>query len=76
MDAEKQVRKLLGSDGTFVRHGRHDVYRIYGIQITITNTRTDTRGWKNNLAEIRRAQRQWLTTTNVNQRNLQIGRGR
>lgn len=69
VDAEKEVRSLLKREGVFVRHGRHDIYRIYGIQVTITGTRTDVRGWKNNLAEIRRAQKTWRQD-DENQRHL------
>jgi hypothetical protein len=57
MSAEKAVIELLKAHGTFVRHGRHEVYRFQGRTITITTTNTDHRGWKNKLAELRRIMR-------------------
>ena len=57
MSAQKEVAALLKAHGTFVRHGRHDVYRFYGATVNITGTNTDHRGWKNKLADLRRIMR-------------------
>jgi hypothetical protein len=57
MDAQKEVRKLLKEHGQPERHNRHEAWRLNGHLVVITNTRTDDRGWRNKLAEVRRCMR-------------------
>lgn len=57
-DAKAACLRLLAAHGQLLRHNRHQVYRFFDRNITITNTRTDFRGWRNKLCELRRIQRE------------------
>ena len=56
-DARAACLRLLAEHGRLIRHNRHAVYDFHGRHVTITNTRTDYRGWRNKLCELRRIQR-------------------
>lgn len=55
MDAKKESLIILKSQGRRVRNNRHEMWRLNEQLITVTQSRTDRRGWINKLAEIRRA---------------------
>ncbi|WP_454735422.1 hypothetical protein [Cupriavidus necator] len=57
-DARAASLRLLAEHGRLLRHNRHAVYDFFGRRVTITNTRTDFRGWRNKLCELRRIQRE------------------
>lgn len=55
MDGKKAVHALLAEHGVRVRHNKHEMWQVNGVNVVITGTKTDNRGWLNKLSEIRRA---------------------
>lgn len=58
MDARKESLRLLSEHAVLERHGKHETWRLNGHLIAVTGTKTDDRGWRNKLGEIRRALKQ------------------
>lgn len=66
-DARAACLRLLAEHGRLIRHNRHEVYEFYGRHVTITNTRTDRRGWLNRLSDLRKIQRAAIEKENDEQ---------
>jgi hypothetical protein len=58
MDAKEEIFRILREHRTqLIRHKKHQVYRLLNGKIfVIGTTRTDIRGWRNRLAQLRRLQ--------------------
>lgn len=58
MDAKAEVFRILKEHrAQLIRHKKHQVYRLPNGKIFVTgSTRTDIRGWRNRLAQLRRLQ--------------------
>jgi hypothetical protein len=56
MDSRQEIYRLLRDHrADLVRHNRHKVYRLpNGALFVMGETRTDYRGWRNGLAQLRR----------------------